>query len=137
MDANELRQLPEKELFAKIDEIRKRLFDLGFKAGTEDVTNPAEVREYRKDIARIQVILTERRLKGAPKRLRITRSVRMVKNVRSERAKAEARRKAEAGTPKPKAKQPAAKKTTATTTTATKAKATTSAKPAPVTEKKG
>lgn len=104
MLADDLRKLPEKELLDKTKEIRERLFNLSFKSATEPVTNPAEVTELRKDRARIHGILGERKRKGAPARLRLSREERRVLTERAARMKAEAEKKA-ASVAKPKAKK--------------------------------
>jgi len=87
MKAEELRNLPEKELIAKRDEVRVRLFNLRFKAATEPITNPAEVRTLRRDIARINTILTQRAKKGAPKCPRLSRAQRKAQGARASVAK--------------------------------------------------
>jgi large subunit ribosomal protein L29 len=90
MDAKELRALPEKELLARVAEIRERLFNLSFKATTEAVTNPSEVRELRKDVARIHTVMTERKLSSAPRPERTSRERRLVRKARITRSKVEA-----------------------------------------------
>jgi large subunit ribosomal protein L29 len=114
--ATELNQLPEKELTAKIAEIRERLFNMSFKATTEPISNPAEVRELRKDLARIQASLGGRRLKGAPKRDTRSREERTAARATAAFVKARDARKAalKAANAKPKGKSKAqggAKKT--------------------------
>ena len=79
----DLRQQPEKELLAKAAEIRERLFNLAFKAGTDTGSNSAEVTELRRDVARIQGILTERKQKGAPKKDNRPRAQRTLSKARA------------------------------------------------------
>ena len=106
--ANELSQLPEKELQAKVVEIRERLFNLSFKATTEPISNPAEVRELRKDLARIEGTLSARRQKGAPARDRRDRASRTAARATALYLKARAEKKAAiAASRKPKAKKAA------------------------------
>ena len=83
MLVSELKKLPEKELQGKIQEIRERLFHLGFKGSADEGTNPSEVRDLRKDIARINQILSAARFAAAPRRERMTRAQRVCKNLRT------------------------------------------------------
>lgn len=94
MNASEIRELPEKELLSKIQEIRERLFHMSFKAATEPVTNPAEVTNLRRDMARIEGVLRDQKLKSAPARERLSREVRTLKIARAARMKAMAAKKA-------------------------------------------
>jgi large subunit ribosomal protein L29 len=97
MNAAEIRKLPEKELATKVQEMRERLFNLGFKATTEEGSNPSEAGQLKKDIARIQTILSERSREGAaPKDACGTREERRIRNARAARMKAEAAKKAAA-----------------------------------------
>jgi len=104
MLVSELRKLPEKELHEKVAEIRERLFKLSFKGTTEDVTNPHEVRELRKDVARIQGILSASKAQGKPAPVRMSRAERVCKNLRAAWVKAQAAKVAPAPKAKPKAK---------------------------------
>lgn len=119
MLANELRKLPEKELLAKVEEIRAKMFQLGFKAGTEDVTNPAEMRVLRRDIARAHQIMSERKKQGAPKKTRLGRAARTIVTARAERKKLQAPKPA-AAKPVAAAKAPKAPKAPAKTPVAEK-----------------
>lgn len=92
--ANELNQLPEKELLSMVAEIRERLFNMSFKATTEPISNPAEVRELRKDLARIEGSMAARRQKGAPKRDSRSREERTGARATSRMLKARAEKKA-------------------------------------------
>jgi large subunit ribosomal protein L29 len=113
MLASDLKKLPEQELHAKVHEIRERLFHLGFKAGTEEVTNPHEVREIRRDIARIQQVLGAKAAKSKP--AHTSRATRVEKNLRAECAKMKAARQQPAAAHKPKG--PKAAKAPAQTST--------------------
>ena len=122
MRAEELRELPDPELLAKAKEIRERLFNMSFKATTEPVTNPAEIRDLRKDVARIEGVLTERRKKGAPPTERLSRERRAARNIRAAAERAAGQKARPAAAKKAKS-APAQERegTGGTTTTAKKA----------------
>ena len=61
MKVNELRKLSDKELVKKIQESKKELFDLRLKQSTGSLDKPSKVRELRKDVARMNTILNERK----------------------------------------------------------------------------
>jgi large subunit ribosomal protein L29 len=60
MKPQELRELADEELQAKLAEITEERFRLRFRSATEDVGNTARFRLMRRDIARIRTILRER-----------------------------------------------------------------------------
>ncbi|MFO7171997.1 MAG: 50S ribosomal protein L29 [Bacillota bacterium] len=62
MKAKELRQLSSEELQAKVKALKEELFNLRFQLATNNLDNPARIRQVRKDIARIKTILREREL---------------------------------------------------------------------------
>lgn len=55
-----LRELSDDELRAKIDELSKERFGLRFKAGTEVLSNPMDLRNTRRAVARMKTLLAER-----------------------------------------------------------------------------
>ena len=55
-----LRELSDAELKAKIDELEKERFGLRFKAGTEVLANPMDLRNTRRAVARMKTLLAER-----------------------------------------------------------------------------
>jgi large subunit ribosomal protein L29 len=59
--AEDLRQLKTDELAQKLAVLREEGFRLRFRSGTEAITNPLQFRSIRRDIARIETILRERR----------------------------------------------------------------------------
>jgi len=61
MKAKELRQLSDKELHQKLVELRKKLAELRFNLSAGRLKNPHQIKETKKDIARILTILNERR----------------------------------------------------------------------------
>lgn len=59
MKANELRQLSGEELKKKEQGLREEMFKLSFQHTIRKLENPARLRQLKKDIARIQTVLTE------------------------------------------------------------------------------
>lgn len=51
----------DKELTFEAEKLRKELFDIRFKAVSEGMKNSSRLGEIRKQIARIQTVLSERR----------------------------------------------------------------------------
>lgn len=64
MKAKELRDLTNEELLKKTVEIKSELLNLRFQAAMKTIENPIRLRMLKKDIARINTILTEKVLKG-------------------------------------------------------------------------
>jgi len=58
---DDLRQLKTDELEQKLAVLEEEQFRLRFRAGTEAIENPLQFRTIRRDIARIQTLLGERR----------------------------------------------------------------------------
>ncbi len=61
MKAKELRSLNVEDLLKKSNDIREDLFRLRFKHGIRRLENPAKLAQLKKDIARIQTILAEKK----------------------------------------------------------------------------
>ncbi len=55
-----IRELTDDELRAKIAEYEKERFGLRFKAGTEVLGNPMDLRTTRRTVARLKTVLAER-----------------------------------------------------------------------------
>ena len=55
----DLRTLAPEELNAKLVEAKKELFNLRFQNATNQLDNTGRIKEVRKDIARIQTVMTE------------------------------------------------------------------------------
>ena len=62
MKINELRNLTDADIFKKISESKKELFDLRLKQSTGSLEKPSKMHELRKDVARMKTILREREL---------------------------------------------------------------------------
>ena len=61
MKANEIRAKSDEELKTLLLEMRRKQFNLRMQAGSGQPARASEVREARKDIARIKTIMEERR----------------------------------------------------------------------------
>ena len=66
----ELREKLDSELEFDIGELRQELFDLRFKSSSEGLGNPSRIGQIKRDIARMQTLLVERRegIRGATPR---------------------------------------------------------------------
>ena len=60
MKAKELRELTTEELLKKEEELKAELYNLRFANATGNLEKPSKVKEARKTIARIKLIITER-----------------------------------------------------------------------------
>ena len=61
MKSAELRELSEEELAAKSNELRGELFNVRIKKATGQLENTAKLSQLRKDIARAETVLREKR----------------------------------------------------------------------------
>jgi large subunit ribosomal protein L29 len=64
MEANDLRELSAEQLEAKLAELREERMKLSFRSATESIENPMQFRGLRRDIARVQTILGQKRREG-------------------------------------------------------------------------
>lgn len=64
MKAKELRDLTVKELNDKLLDYKKELFNLRFQQAVNQLENPMRIKAVKKDIARINTILTEKSLES-------------------------------------------------------------------------
>ena len=60
MKASNVRELNNEELVAKLADLKKELFNLRLSHATGQLTNPLELANVKKDIARIKTVLHER-----------------------------------------------------------------------------
>jgi large subunit ribosomal protein L29 len=60
MTLEAMRELSDDELRAKVLELEKERFGLRFKAGTEVLGNPMDLRHTRRAVAQLKTILAER-----------------------------------------------------------------------------
>jgi len=60
--AAELRELPNEELYSRIDGAKEELFNLRFQLATGQLDNTARLKELRHDVARVATVLREREI---------------------------------------------------------------------------
>jgi len=63
MKAQDLRELTNDELIQRVQEWKRKLLNLRFQLATGQLTNTAEIKKTKKDIARALTILRERGVK--------------------------------------------------------------------------
>ena len=63
MKAKDFREMTNEELVAKLKALKQELLNLRFSNATGQLANPMQIRVCKKDIAKVQTILTERELK--------------------------------------------------------------------------
>ena len=62
MKISKIREMSSPDLQKELGELKSELFKLRFSAATNGLDNPKKIEEVKKDIARINTILTERKL---------------------------------------------------------------------------
>jgi large subunit ribosomal protein L29 len=62
MKVAEVRSKENKELEFDLGNLRRELFNLRFQSTAEPLANPMRIRSIRRDIARIETVLVERKL---------------------------------------------------------------------------
>ena len=62
MKINKIKEMSSPELEKELVELKNELFKLRFSLATHGLDNPMRIKEVRKDIARINTVLTERKL---------------------------------------------------------------------------
>ena len=62
MDLNKMREMTDVELNAELDKMKKELFNLRFQHVTGQLENPVQMREVKRDIARVKTIIREKEL---------------------------------------------------------------------------
>ena len=62
MRADEIRELTDADLRARIAELEEERFRLRFRGATQPLEDPLRLRSLRKDIARLNTVLRERTL---------------------------------------------------------------------------
>lgn len=67
MKINEIRKMSSPDLEKELGELKSELFKLRFSLATNGLDNPMKIKEVKKDIARINTILTERKLEESKK----------------------------------------------------------------------
>ena len=65
MKINEIRKMSSPDLEKELGELKSELFKLRFSLATNGLENPMKIKEVKKDIAKINTVLTERKLAEA------------------------------------------------------------------------
>ena len=60
----EIRELPDEELYARVEQAKEELFNLRFQLATGQLDNPTRIKTVRHDIARVLTVLRERHLEA-------------------------------------------------------------------------
>jgi large subunit ribosomal protein L29 len=58
---NEVKNMSKVELNTKLSELQDKIFRLKFRHSTAPVKNPLEIREIRKDVARIKTLIAQKK----------------------------------------------------------------------------
>ena len=62
MKINKIREMSSEELEKELSELKSELFKLKFSLATNGLDNPMKIKAVKKDIARVNTILTEKKL---------------------------------------------------------------------------
>lgn len=65
MKINKIREMSSPDLEKELGELKTELFKLKFSLATNGVDNPMKIKEVKKDIAKINTVLTERKIAEA------------------------------------------------------------------------
>ena len=67
MKISKIREMSSPDLEKELGELKQELFKLRFSLATNGLDNPNKIKEVKKDIARVNTILTERKLQEESK----------------------------------------------------------------------
>ncbi len=62
MKISKMREMSSPDLEKELGELKQELFKLRFSLATNGLDNPKKINEVKKDIARVNTVLTERKL---------------------------------------------------------------------------
>ena len=65
MKINDIRKMSSPDLEKELGELKSELFKLRFSLATNGLDNPMKIKEVKKDIAKINTVLTERKIAEA------------------------------------------------------------------------
>ena len=65
MKINKIKEMSSPDLVKELGDLKQELFKLWFSLATNGLDNPMKIREVKKDIARINTVLSERKLEEA------------------------------------------------------------------------
>ena len=67
MKINKINEMSSPELEKELGELKTELFKLKFSLATNGLDNPMKIKEVKKDIAKINTVLTERKIEETKK----------------------------------------------------------------------
>ena len=67
MKINKIRETSSPDLEKELGELKTELFKLKFSLATNGLDNPMKIKEVKKDIAKINTVLTERKIADSKK----------------------------------------------------------------------
>ena len=67
MKINKIREMSSPDLEKELGELKSELFKLRFNLATNGLDNPMKIKEVKKDIAKINTVLTERKIAESKK----------------------------------------------------------------------
>jgi len=67
MKINKIREMSSPDLEKELGELKTELFKLKFSLATNGLDNPMKIKEVKKDIAKINTVLTERKMLDSKK----------------------------------------------------------------------
>ena len=67
MKINKIREMSSPDLEKELGELKTELFKLKFSLATNGLNNPMKIKEVKKDIAKINTVLTERKIAESKK----------------------------------------------------------------------
>ena len=65
MKISEIKSLTQTELNARLKEINMELFNLRFSNASRNLANPVQIRNVKREIARVKTVIREKELAGA------------------------------------------------------------------------
>ncbi len=65
MKTSEIKSLTQSELNARLKELNMELFNLRFSNASRNLANPVQIRNVKREIARVKTIMREKELAGA------------------------------------------------------------------------
>ena len=67
MKINKIREMSSPDLEKELGELKTELFKLKFSLATNEIDNPMKIKEVKRDIAKINTVLTERKIAESKK----------------------------------------------------------------------
>jgi len=73
LKTSDIRSMTNEEIATKVSEFRKELFNLRFQAATGEIQNPLRIRALKRDIARANTIVTEKKIEESKKKSKMVK----------------------------------------------------------------